>query len=45
LVVALGARRGRSALVLGALLVAVGFGLVIIAVHFGVTPFRRHKVR
>jgi len=43
LVVALGARRGRSALVLGWLLVAVGFGLVIIAVHFGVAPFRHHK--
>jgi hypothetical protein len=26
---------------IGGLLLAIGFGLIIVAVHFGVSPFRR----
>ena len=41
--VALGAagRLARGAQALGALLVAVAFVLLIVAVHWGVSPFRR----
>jgi len=35
--------RRRGGLLLGGLLIALGFGLVIIAVHFGASPYRRHK--
>jgi hypothetical protein len=34
--------RGRTPVVaIGGLLLAIGLGLVILAVHFGVSPFRR----
>jgi hypothetical protein len=34
-------RARTSTLAIGGLLLAIGFGLVILAVHFGVSPFRR----
>ena len=36
-----GGRARTSTLAIGGLLLAIGFGLVILAVHFGVSPFRR----
>ncbi len=36
----MGSRARTPALAIGGLLLAIGFGLVIIAVHFGVSPFR-----
>lgn len=34
-------RARTPALAIGGLLLAIGLGLVILAVHFGVSPFRR----
>jgi hypothetical protein len=34
-------RARTSTLAIGGLLLAIGLGLVILAVHFGVSPFRR----
>jgi hypothetical protein len=36
----MGSRARTPALAIGGLLLAIGLGLVIIAVHFGVSPFR-----
>jgi L-cystine uptake protein TcyP (sodium:dicarboxylate symporter family) len=34
-------RRRTSTLAVGGVLLAIGLGLVLLAVHFGVSPFRR----